>query len=151
MLKSVRWVIAVLLLVTFANVDAAEARRTKNLSDPTLRISIDISAQSMSIYSRGERQGSYKVSTGKPGHATPRGSWRVQRMARVHWSRQFKAPLPHAIFFVGGVAIHATKGVHKLGTRASHGCVRLSPGDAARVYSLVARHGMKNTLVTVTH
>jgi lipoprotein-anchoring transpeptidase ErfK/SrfK len=151
MLNCVRGVIAALLLLTFANVDAAEARRTKNLPDPTLRISIDISTQSMSIYARGERQGSFKVSTGKAGYSTPRGSWRVQRMARVHWSRQFRAPLPHAIFFVGGVAIHATKGIHKLGTRASHGCVRLSPGDAARVYSLVARHGMKNTLVTVTH
>ncbi len=151
MLNRVRAVLAALLVLSVTPFDQAEARRSKNLPDPTLRISIDISSQSMSIYSRGERQGSYKVSTGKPGHATPRGSWRVQRMARVHWSRQFNAPLPHAIFFVGGVAIHATKGIHKLGTRASHGCVRLSPGDAARVYGMVARHGMKNTLVTVTH
>jgi lipoprotein-anchoring transpeptidase ErfK/SrfK len=151
MLNRVRAAIAAALLMAFAAVDESEARRSKNLPDPTLRISIDISAQSLSIYSRGERQGSYKVSTGKTGYSTPRGSWRVQRMARVHWSRQFKAPLPHAIFFVGGVAIHATKGVHKLGTRASHGCVRMSPGDAAKVYGMVARHGMKNTLVTVTY
>jgi lipoprotein-anchoring transpeptidase ErfK/SrfK len=131
----------------------AEARKSKakDLPSPTLRIAIDISSQSMSIYSNGAHHGSYKVSTGKTGYSTPRGSWRVQRMARVHWSRQYKAPLPHAIFFVGGVAIHATKGVQKLGTRASHGCVRLAPGDAARVYSLVARHGMRNTLVTVSH
>jgi lipoprotein-anchoring transpeptidase ErfK/SrfK len=151
MLNRVRAAVAAALLMAFATAGESEARRSKNLPDPTLRISIDISAQSMSIYSRGERQGSYKVSTGKPGYSTPRGSWRVQRMARVHWSRQFKAPLPHAIFFVGGVAIHATKGVQKLGTRASHGCVRLSPGDAAKVYGMVARHGMKNTLVTVTY
>jgi lipoprotein-anchoring transpeptidase ErfK/SrfK len=131
----------------------AEARKSKSkeLPSPTLRISIDLSSQSMSIYSNGSHHGSYKVSTGKPGYSTPRGSWRVQRMARVHWSRQYKAPLPHAIFFVGGVAIHATKGIHKLGTRASHGCVRLAPADAARVYSLVSRHGMRNTLVTVSH
>jgi lipoprotein-anchoring transpeptidase ErfK/SrfK len=105
----------------------------------------------MAVYSRQSNVGSFKVSTGKAGYRTPRGQWRVQRMARVHWSRQFKAPLPHAIFFVGGVAIHATKGVHKLGTPASHGCVRLAPSDAAKVYGLVARHGMKNTLVTVTN
>ncbi len=151
MLNRVRAALAAILLLLVANVDMAEARRSRNLPDPTLRISIDISSQSMSIYSRGQSQGNYKVSTGKPGYSTPRGSWRVQRMARVHWSRQFNAPLPHAIFFVGGVAIHATKGVHRLGTRASHGCVRMSPGDAAKVYGLVARHGMKNTLVTVTH
>ncbi len=151
MLNFVRAAFAAALLFTFATVDVAEARRSKNLPDPTLRISIDISSQSMSIYARGGRQGSYKVSTGKAGYSTPRGSWRVQRMARVHWSRQFRAPLPHAIFFVGGIAIHATKGIQKLGSRASHGCVRMSPGDAAKVYGLVARHGMKNTLVTVTY
>jgi lipoprotein-anchoring transpeptidase ErfK/SrfK len=152
MLKRVLAACAAAVLFVCLDGGLAEASRSKSkkAGDPTLRISIDISSQSMSVYSRGGAHGRYKVSTGKPGHATPRGSWRVQRMARVHWSRQFNAPLPHAIFFVGGIAIHATKGVHKLGTRASHGCVRLSPSDAARVYSMVARHGMKNTLVTVT-
>jgi lipoprotein-anchoring transpeptidase ErfK/SrfK len=151
MLKRLIAALAAAAVLSLSSADIAEARRSKTPPVPTLRISIDISSQSMAVHSRGAAHGSFKVSTGKPGHSTPRGSWRVQRMARVHWSRQFNAPLPHAIFFVGGIAIHATKGVHRLGTRASHGCVRLSPGDAAKVYSLVARHGMKNTLVTVTY
>jgi lipoprotein-anchoring transpeptidase ErfK/SrfK len=151
MFKRIIAALATAAVLSLSTAQLAEARRSKSLPDPTLRISISISSQSMAIYSRGERQGSFKVSTGKLGYSTPRGSWRVQRMARVHWSRQFRAPLPHAIFFVGGIAIHATKGIQRLGTRASHGCVRMSPGDAAKVYGLVARHGMKNTLVTVTY
>jgi lipoprotein-anchoring transpeptidase ErfK/SrfK len=126
----------------------AEARKRSKavIPDPTLQIVIDISSQSMSLYAHNNQVGHFKVSTARAGYWTPRGKWRVQRMARVH-----HAPLPNAIFFVGGVAIHATKGVHKLGTPASHGCVRLSPQDSARVYGLVAMHGMNKTLVTVTN
>jgi lipoprotein-anchoring transpeptidase ErfK/SrfK len=145
-------VAAAVLSLTALSPDAeARKRKAQELPDPTLQIMIDISSQSMSVYSRGTIVDSFKVSTGRAGYWTPRGKWRVQRMARVHWSRQYKAPLPHAVFFVGGIAIHATKGVHKLGTPASHGCVRLAPGDAARVYGLVAQHGMRNTLVTVSN
>jgi lipoprotein-anchoring transpeptidase ErfK/SrfK len=150
-LRAFAAVAAVLCLVF--TVSSAEARKPKpkGLGPPTLQITVHITSQSMSVASRQAHVGRFKVSTGKPGHRTPRGSWRVQRMARVHWSRQFRAPLPHAIFFTGGIAIHATKGVHRLGTAASHGCVRLAPADAARVYGLVTRHGMENTLVTVTY
>ncbi len=142
---------ALALTFAFMTPQSAEARKASKLPSPTLNIRIDISSQSMAVYAGGNHVGSYKVSTGRAGYWTPRGKWRVQRMARVHWSRQYKAPLPNAIFFVGGIAIHATKGIHKLGTPASHGCVRLSPGDSAKVYGMVARHGMKNTLVTVTN
>jgi lipoprotein-anchoring transpeptidase ErfK/SrfK len=131
----------------------SEAKRPKRvvLPDPDVRINIEISTQSMLVNVNGARFAAWKVSTGRAGYWTPRGTWRVQRMARVHYSRQYKAPLPHAIFFVGGVAIHATKGVHRLGTPASHGCVRLDPTNAARLYSLVARYGMKKTQVTVSY
>jgi lipoprotein-anchoring transpeptidase ErfK/SrfK len=151
-LKRLYALIAMFLsLITITPLVEARNRTSLPVPDPTLQIVIDISSQSMAVTSYNKRLGSYKVSTARAGYWTPRGRWRVQRMARVHWSKQYHAPLPHAIFFVGGIAIHATKGVHRLGTPASHGCVRLSPGDAARVYGLVAQHGMKKTLVTVTN
>lgn len=134
-----------------ANAEAAKRKKRDTVPDPVVKVHIDVSSQTMSVLVGSSHYASWKVSTARAGYKTPRGSWRVQRMARVHWSRQYKAPLPHALFFVGGVAIHATKGVHRLGTPASHGCVRLAPQNAASLYSLVARHGMKKTLVTVTN
>jgi lipoprotein-anchoring transpeptidase ErfK/SrfK len=131
--------------------EAAKRRKREPVPDPVVKVRIDVSSQTMSVVVGSNHYASWKVSTARAGYRTPRGSWRVQRMARVHWSKQYKAPLPHALFFVGGVAIHATKGVHRLGTPASHGCVRLAPQNAASLYSLVARHGMKKTLVTVTN
>jgi hypothetical protein len=39
--------------------------------------------------------------------------------------------------------------VKRLGTRASHGCVRLHPANAATLFSLVQKHGMANTRIEI--
>jgi lipoprotein-anchoring transpeptidase ErfK/SrfK len=127
----------------------AEASKKR---EPSLRIHIDISSQTMSVRNANGSLANWKVSTGKSGARTPTGSWRINRMAHNHMSRQFKVRLPYAMFFVGGVAIHATtKQVHMLGKPVSNGCVRLSPANAAKLYRIVGSHGANNTLVTVSY
>ncbi len=49
--------------------------------------------------------------------------------------------MPHSIFFSGGYAIHGTSATGALGRPASHGCVRVSPGNAATLYKLVQEEG----------
>ncbi len=139
-------------LVMSGNVAPSEAAKAKKSRNAAVKVYIDISSQSMSVNVNGLRYASWPVSTGKSGNATPRGTWKPTRMSRGHFSRQFKVILPNAIFFTGGIAIHATKKqVHLLGQKASHGCVRLAPGNAAMLYNLVARHGMRSTSITVSH
>ena len=59
--------------------------------------------------------------------------------------------MPHSIFFTRiGHAIHGTFEVKRLGTAASHGCVRLEPANAATLFALVRSEGLKNTKVVVT-
>ena len=41
--------------------------------------------------------------------------------------------------------------ISRLGRPASHGCVRLHPGNAAKLFSLVRREGFKNTRIVITH
>jgi len=66
------------------------------------------------------------------------------------YSKQYdNAPMPNSIFFKGGAAIHATSSIHLLGTPASHGCVRLSPSNAAKLYAMVSRHGKDRTQISV--
>lgn len=55
--------------------------------------------------------------------------------------------MPHSIFFRGGYAIHGTNAVGALGRPASHGCVRLAPGAAARLFSMVRRDGARIRIV----
>ncbi|MGY3289769.1 hypothetical protein ACVWWP_002836 [Bradyrhizobium sp. LM3.6] len=59
--------------------------------------------------------------------------------------------MPHAIFFTKvGHAIHGTDSVGRLGSPASHGCVRLSRQNATTLYALVQQQGVLNTTVTLT-
>jgi hypothetical protein len=58
--------------------------------------------------------------------------------------------MPHSVFFKGGAAIHATTSLGRLGTAASHGCVRLAPANAETFYKLVSKHGLAMTRVVVT-
>jgi len=48
-----------------------------------------------------------------------------------------------------GHAIHGSYEVKNLGKPASHGCVRISPQNAATLYALVAKTGLKNTQVVL--
>jgi nicotinate phosphoribosyltransferase len=121
-------------------------------NNPAVKIHIDLSSQTMSVRQGGSTVANWRVSTGKSGSRTPTGSWRINRMAHNHFSSQFKVKLPYAMFFVNGIAIHATtKQTHLLGKPVSNGCVRLSPENAARLYRMVGRHGARNTRVTVTY
>jgi lipoprotein-anchoring transpeptidase ErfK/SrfK len=84
--------------------------------------------------------GSYqwRVSTARKGYYTPTGTFHPYSLQLMHYSKKFdNAPMPHSIFFSGGYAIHATPHVGALGRPASHGCVRLSPSNAATLYSIV--------------
>ncbi len=68
------------------------------------------------------------------------------------YSRKYDmSPMPYSVFFRGGYAIHGTGYVKSLGRPASHGCVRLSKGNAAAFYSLVRQHGNKNTRIVLTN
>jgi lipoprotein-anchoring transpeptidase ErfK/SrfK len=58
--------------------------------------------------------------------------------------------MPNSIFFTQrGHAIHGSFD-KRLGKPVSHGCVRLSAGNAAKLYSLVESQGVANTKVLVS-
>ena len=111
---------------------------------------VDISKQTMTVSENGQVVYSWRVSTGRKGYNTPRGSYRPTRMHRMWYSRKYdNSPMPHSVFFRGGYAIHGTNYVKSLGRPASHGCVRLAPGNARAFYNLVRAHGAGNTRIIV--
>ena len=112
---------------------------------------ISISQQRMYVSVDGIPRYTWAVSTARKGYRTPIGSFRPQRLERMWYSRKYDmSPMPHSVFFRGGYAIHGTNYVKSLGRPASHGCVRLAPGNAAALYSLVRKHGMGGTRIIVT-
>lgn len=113
---------------------------------------IDISSQRMVVVVDGRYYATWKVSTGRRGFGTPQGTFRPKWLARMHYSQKYDlTPMPHSIFFHHGYAIHGTDAVRRLGRRASHGCVRLHPRHARELFSLVRRHGMRNTRIKISY
>ncbi|MEM9731973.1 MAG: L,D-transpeptidase [Pseudomonadota bacterium] len=128
---------------------AKKKRGTKRRSTKKRRSSsgrvvarVDLSSQRMRVYRGGRLLHTWKVSTGRSGYGTPTGTWRVHRMHKRYFSKKYHgAPMPYAMFYYRGFAIHGTNAISRLGRRASHGCVRLHPSHAAKLFAMVRRHG----------
>ena len=113
-------------------------------------VTIDKSAQRMSVSINGQPRYTWPISTGRSGYGTPNGVFAPQMMARRWFSRKYyNSPMPHSIFFYHGFAIHGTTDIRRLGGPASHGCVRLHPSNAATLYALVERNGRDNTRIEI--
>ena len=111
-------------------------------------VTVDKATQRMTVVVDGEHLYTWPVSTGLAG--TPSGSFQPYTLSRYHRSRLFgNAPMPYAIFYSGHYAIHGTIAVAQLGARASKGCVRLHPSNAAMLFALVQKHGLANTRVEI--
>lgn len=113
-----------------------------------VEINIDLRSQTMTVHSGLGQTYVWPISSGKAGHATPRGVFRPRAMyVMVHSAKYDNAPMPHSIFFYGQYAIHGTTAVGNLGRPASHGCVRISPAHAATLFAMVQRQGAEIRIV----
>ncbi|CCD99654.1 L,D-transpeptidase [Bradyrhizobium sp. STM 3809] len=135
-------VIIAAALAWLISLDKAEAR---------LDILVDKSTQRMLVIQNGFIRYMWPVSTGRDDLATPSGVYAPQRMER-NWfsSSYYNSPMPYAIFFHNGYAIHGSYAIDRLGGPASHGCVRLHPQHAARLFDLVLQEGPEHTTIEVT-
>ncbi len=113
-------------------------------------IRVDLGKQQMTVDVSGKSRHIWAVSSGREGYGTPTGTYRPQRMHTMWYSKKYDdAPMPHSIFYSGGFAIHGTQSVKMLGRPASHGCVRLAPGNARTLFSLVKDAGMSKTRIVI--
>jgi hypothetical protein len=115
----------------------ARAAQTHRLVIAINKASKGPDAQTLRIFENGVEVLKEKISTGrekeekaKSGRVyfstTPKGFFRPTKVYRDYMSYTWQAPMPNAVFFIGGIAVHATGKSHypELGTRASGGCVR---------------------------
>jgi hypothetical protein len=111
---------------------------------------IGSTAQKMKIYIDGTLAYEWKVSTGreklekaKSGRVyvttTPVGYFRPTKLVANYHSNTWKADMPNAVFFIGGIAIHASNHIEQLGQRASGGCIRLAPSNAKALFQLIKK------------
>ncbi|HEX5653616.1 MAG TPA: L,D-transpeptidase [Chitinophagaceae bacterium] len=127
--------------------------------DCILYIAIDKSKQTLFLYILGQLKDTFKVSTGKGNYQTPNMDRRPAGPVFTRYnSRRFPGGnymgmgnMPYAVFLRGGYAIHGTTpgNYSRLGTPASHGCIRLHPDNAKLLNALVKTVGLSETWVTI--
>lgn len=101
---------------------------------------IDLSEQKAYVYDRktGEQLYETKVSTGKKGHRTRLGEFVVTNRHRHHVSNIYKgAKMPYfQRFSCGDFGFHEG---YCPGYAASHGCIRVPKGNAAKLWEILER------------
>jgi len=116
----------------------------------TVVAEVSLSDQTMTVSRGGRVLYHWKVSTARPGKVTPTGSWKAKWLSRHHRSSRYNnAPMPYSIFYSGNYAVHGTYNIKQLGRRASSGCVRLHPENAAILFRMAQQEGLKNLRIVV--
>jgi len=105
---------------------------------------VNLHTQRAYVYRDGDMIATTPVSSGKRGHRTPTGTFRVLAKQKFHRSKKYdNAPMPFMQRLTwSGIALHAG---HVPGYPASHGCIRMPPGFARWLYGEPTM-GMKVTI-----
>jgi lipoprotein-anchoring transpeptidase ErfK/SrfK len=127
---------ALVVATMFLPIGAADAQFVGIPKPAPIVVTVTKSNQHMVVTVDGQPRFKWPVSTGARGYATPSGHYKVSWLDEHHKSKQYNdAPMPYAIFFDEGKAIHGFAG--SVGGPASHGCVRLSTSNAKTLFRLV--------------
>lgn len=115
-------------------------------------VTISKADQRLAVVVDGAETFRWPVSTGRPGYQTPSGTYHPIRLEPRWYSHKYNmTPMPWSMFFYRGYAVHGTLEARNLGRAVSHGCVRLRPDNASRLFALVRREGAQNVKFVVTN
>ncbi|MCP4381399.1 MAG: L,D-transpeptidase family protein [Hyphomicrobiales bacterium] len=99
-----------------------------------MQLIVSVPEQHVNVYVGGKLVARSPVSTGRKGHATPTGIFSILDKRRHHRSNIYsRAPMPYMQRLTwSGIALHGSNSVPNY--PASHGCVRLPPKFAKRLF-----------------
>lgn len=131
--------------------DATELKSGYDALDPApakpkKRIAISLATQKLTSYQGKTAVAAYPVSTGRPGHPTPLGTYAILDKKPRAWSNSAKLWMPYWMPFIGTkYGLHELpewpggrkEGEDHLGQAVSGGCVRLGVGAAKALYDWV--------------
>ena len=126
---------------------AIESVQSRGAGEPILAI-VSLRHQRITVYDALGWTLRAPVSSGQRGRETPAGIFSVIQKDAEHYSNLYDdAYMPNMQRITwSGIALH---GGSLPGYPASHGCVRLHPGNAATLFSLVSHEGPGRTRIVI--
>ncbi len=122
---------------------ATAQERPKGVKPADRWLHVDLGEQVLTAYEGDKVVFATLISTGKPGTATKAGHFEVYGKT-VHgtmhgkpWDYYYAEEVPHVLHFDAGRAFHGAYWHDQFGIVKSHGCINLSPTDAAWLYQFV--------------
>jgi lipoprotein-anchoring transpeptidase ErfK/SrfK len=98
-----------------------------------LVITVDLAAQTMSVFRNGYEIGAAVIVYGADEKPTPLGTFPIMQKDRHHVSNLYGAPMPYMLRLTGdGVAIHASDVAYDA---ATHGCIGVPSKFAALLFA----------------
>ncbi|MFL0251098.1 L,D-transpeptidase [Clostridium neuense] len=141
-----------------ANKDADDKKSLVALdqAEKPLKIQVNLSKQRVYVYdAKNKTVEDFICSSGLNGYDTPKGEYTIKERGYSFYSEKYKEGAYYWVQFMGNYLFHSvpfdknqvieTDEIQKLGTKASHGCVRLSIKDAKWIYDNIPR----GTMVTI--
>ena len=135
------------------------AVRRDRADPPAVRLEVSLSARQLKVIEKGRVVRTYGVAIGRPSNPTPTGSFRTGRIVwnpswkppRTWWARNKRPQPPGApenpmqgvkIYFrAPDYYIHGTNNPGSIGSAASHGCLRMTEGDAKALARRIQKAG----------
>lgn len=140
--------------------ESASATATGTRPNDAVHIIVDLSERRLVVEDGGQAVRTFGVAIGKPTHPTPTGRFTLRKMI---WNPGWVPPKDRAwsrgktpkdpgdpnnpmqsvkIFFREPYYyIHGTNSPQSIGAAASHGCLRMTPEDAAELGAYLMEHG----------
>ncbi|HJK95850.1 MAG TPA: L,D-transpeptidase [Polyangiaceae bacterium LLY-WYZ-14_1] len=131
------------ILVPARSVRVLEQRKRPGGVGPTDKwVHIDLARQGLVAYEGDTPVYATVISSGKEGHDTPTGLYRIQRK---YLSKTMRAvdpkeglyhieDIPWTMYYYGAYAVHGAFWHDVFGQTRSHGCTNLAPADARWIY-----------------
>jgi lipoprotein-anchoring transpeptidase ErfK/SrfK len=146
------------VLVSGACASSNERESAQPAPSGSMHLVLVTSADRLEVYRGGALEKTYTVSVGRPGYATPSGSYAI---SEIVWNPSWNPPnsgwaagkSPKGpgepgnpmgrvkMMFSDEYYIHGTSDVGQLGEPVSHGCVRMSNADAVELAKMVQDYG----------
>ncbi|SNS41547.1 Putative peptidoglycan binding domain-containing protein [Anaerovirgula multivorans] len=113
-----------------------------------LKILIDISEKRLYLLNGNELIKKYPIASGRSGHPSPLGAWKVVGKAR--WGGGFGTRWMGLNVPWGRFGIHGTNKPESIGYNASAGCIRMNNSDVEDLYKYV-KNGTSVAIVNGLH
>jgi len=126
-----------------------------NETPPVITVKVDTKTNMLGVFDRERLVAAYPVTIGSAQTASPMGDWKVQRIVKMPRFRYDEAMLkfgkrsgnfhmlppgpnsPVGVIWIAlnkkGIGLHGTKEPETIGHAFSHGCIRLTNWDVARL------------------